>query len=192
MVAAWILAGAALAGGDRLNREPMIVASLVHQGGADAPWGVEVGAQQRYLLGDSCGYSEYPDCRSATWWPTAGPRAAVTWRGGDRVGLDVEVVGGVGALDTYQFGFFPIFELDATVGAGVEWGSQPAFLFGGRVTKSLSVTSRVGGPESTATRTYGLAMLAGTFALQERWSGAPLVTRWKGGLQMSTLAGSYD
>jgi hypothetical protein len=95
---------------------------------------------------------------------------------------------GLGALDAHQSGFFPIFELDGTLGGALEYGSGPAFTLGGRASKSLSFAASVG--RGTGTRTYGIDFLSMTFAAEERWSSVPRTTRWGSGLQMCTVA--YD
>jgi hypothetical protein len=183
----WLATAPAWAG----NQEPMLVASLVHQGGSESPWGIEIGAQLAVAAGDDCDHPfEYPDCRASQWWPAVGPRAAVSWRGGTRFGAEIEGLAGVAAIDAEEYGFFPIFELEATAGVAIEGGEGPSLTFGGRATKSLSVTVSHDLANGTSSRDYGLPALSGTFAVQERWSNAPLTTRWGGGLQLSTQASS--
>ena len=174
------------------NSEPLVVLSLVHQGGSDAPWGVEFGAEYLFALGDTCAWSEGLDCHTGAWWPTLGPRATLTWRGADRLGLDFEAMGGVAAVDGHQFGFFPIFELDATVGGALEWGSPPAFTLGARTSKSLSYTRNTPSHGGIEHRTYGLELVSATFALEEHWSAEPRNTQWTTGLQMATQAADYE
>jgi hypothetical protein len=187
-VGLWMVGLARTAAAQDPNLEPMVVLGLLHQGGAEHPWGVELGTEWLVALGDHCGYRETDGCRGSGWWPIGGPRATVTWRGGTRIGGALEVVAGVAALDMYMFGFFPMASLKGAGGVVLEVGRPAAASFGGTATKSLSY--RVyGGSGYTE---HGLPMLSAGFAVRGSYDGELRPARWAAGLEMATMAGQYD
>lgn len=185
---ALILAAGAAATAEAANQEPLIVASLVHQGGGENPWGMELGGALLTSLGDHCGWNEWPDCRDATWWPVVGPRMVLTWRGSERFGYQLTVLAGPSAVEMHHGGFLPIFSLFASAGGALEYGEPPTLLLGGAASKSLSYTKTWDIPGGTSFRTYGLHVLSASFGAHAGWSGGWKPARWTSGLELATYA----
>lgn len=125
MILLFAITAQALAGGG-LNCEPSVRVGVIVVPGAAHPVGVELGANFRFALVDQCpGGPIIPpptDCYHGWIWPTSGPTALLSWRGGTRWGGFVGPVGGVGTADVHDCGFFPLWSLDARLGLAGEVG----------------------------------------------------------------------
>jgi hypothetical protein len=173
----------------------LIGVSLVHTPGASGAWGAELGATKLFVVGDHCTLWERA-CDRGLWWPTAGPHAAVTWRGGTRVAALLEGVGGIGAVHMHQIGYFPVFRAEAVAGGRVELGSAPALTVGGQLARSLSYSDLerydAGGVTIvTATHTYGAEELSVVGGVRLPWSGSWGAPRWSAGLELGQGTADY-
>lgn len=132
---------------------------VVHALGRERPWGVRLGANWHFSIGDHCEYNESDGCRNDGIWPLVGPAFAVTWHGRDAFAFDVNVDGGVGRLEMAHHGFLPMWEVVAKVGFRFETGEPTAgVLLGGFVSKSFGLTlpNPGGGTRSYGTHAFGL------------------------------------
>lgn len=147
---------------DDPNRMATVHVAVVHALGQSHPWGVRVGADGRYALGDHCTYREHeidPDCRVGGVWPVAGPAGSITWRGGTRFAFEVDGLLGVGGLDMAQFGFLPMWEVVARLGVRVETpGPVPSLALGGFAAKSFGLTVHVAENTTTTRGTHALGL----------------------------------
>lgn len=171
------------------NSELVVALALVRAGGADHRWGVELGASELVALGDHCSWSE-ADCRDGPLWPLGGARAALRWRGRDRLGVTGELLAGVGLVEMHQFGFLPDLTGLAAIGADGELGRAWQARAGGDLAKSLSYTVSHDIPGGTSSRVYGLAPLSLTAGVRAPLGGgAPQLAV---GLASATRASDYE
>lgn len=120
--------------------------NLAMEVGAEVPLGpgprgrgviARVGFAAPYILGDPCGYNEYPECRASSFWPLGGPRVAL--RGSMEDPLVFEVGGNLGVMhaEVAQAGWIPLWQAEARV--SLELGLDAVNLaVGGVGSRSLS------------------------------------------------------
>lgn len=145
------------------NRSPTVHVLFVYAVRQEHPFGMRVGVDWQFALGDHCEYAEFPDCRvSVDWaslWPIVAPAASVTWRGGDRFGFELGGEVGVASLDMAHSGFGLLAELIGRVGARLETpGPTGGVALGGFLAKSFSPRLYVTGDpyEQVGTDSLGL------------------------------------
>lgn len=170
----WLVTAAAFA---QSNATPQFGLALVHQGGAESPWGVEASVGGLASLGSGAG----------VWYPIAGARGFVTWRGAGRFGVGAEASAGAGALAMEQYGFLPDFTATADVGLVAEIQGPFGPTIGGTVAKSLSYTDVIQKEPFRSSRIYGLQPLALALGAQRAPGGT---LRWDAGLRLTTYAAS--
>jgi hypothetical protein len=162
---------AAEAGG--LNHEPSFRVGLVYVPKADHRFGVEIGANYRYLLIDQC--SRWPGhettCYRGSIYPTGGPSALVSWTGGSRLSAFAGLVSGVSTADMHQFGFFPLWSVDLRVGVAAAVHEGVGLGLGAEVGRALGAKVVVdSGPDFTSWRTYGPLGLTLRVGALTRWT----------------------
>lgn len=175
MFVTWALwATLALAG----NQEPSVRLGVVVVPQAVHPVGLEVGLAHRYLLVEDCstwgntypGTSPTSDCVEPLIFPSVGPSALITWRGGARFGGFLGLIGGVGTVESHDVGFFPLWALDGRVGVGGDFGHLPGLMVGVEGGRALGY--RVATPcgnSCTSFREYGAIPLALRVGARSRW-----------------------
>jgi len=179
---------------DRLHYEPPVRLELVHTFGGDHSWGVRLGMDRLYALGDACRSYMDTSCRTedrgipGSLWPVIGPAVALQWRRGSYFALDVRAAAGLTSAEMFDYGFLPYWELLATPGLRLATHDGLVLAVGGVVVKSL--TPRFYTPTASTYALYGTEPWALRGDLDTGWrvSGGATATELGVGLQVSTRA----